>query len=189
MLSLIDYLSKFVAFRDCTSATAIFRTLTPWVAPEAYLNIIYHPVDSDVLGTAESRAQIPEPLKAFYRLQNGAVLFNGRLSVYGLVRAGTLINRSDPYSNPPWDLFDYNPTKRWPAWVKIGGYPELPGDTFLEVGSGVIELANKKNVAISRWPSLEDWLSRELTRMSQLFDEFGRPLESEEVINSPGARL
>ena len=70
-------LSRYAPFDDRESEVAWFKTRIPWLAPEAYLNIVYKPADPTLLRGVSERWDFPEELTEFLLRQNGAHLFGG----------------------------------------------------------------------------------------------------------------
>src|SRR5579884_2722707 len=81
MVDLLDLAKKFRPYK-----AAFFQTNVPWVAPEAYLNIIFRPASRDVLPEIGAKVKIPEPFLELLARNNGAILLSGALSLYGVLR-------------------------------------------------------------------------------------------------------
>src|SRR5437870_1888415 len=96
-IDLLTALEGFRSHNDRESTTAWFRTLVPWVGPEAYFNIIYKPASPDLLSEVSRKWQFPSSVIECLTKQNGAMLFSGALSLYGVVEPGRLLNRGDRF--------------------------------------------------------------------------------------------
>jgi len=91
-IDLLSLISRFRPFDDRENANASFRTRVPWVAPEAYLNIIYKPAPPKLLSEIAGKLSFPLSVIDFLRQHNGAMLFSGSLSLFGVVEPGRLLN-------------------------------------------------------------------------------------------------
>src|SRR5260221_10147015 len=169
-IDLAQLVSQFRRANDRENENAYFHTNVPWVVPFAYLNIVFKPVPKDVLQAAESRLGIPPVLAQFLAMQNGAILFSGTLSVYGVVRPGQLLNRSDPFFIPPFSLDDEN--LRWPPsdperFLAIGGYALDGSRACIDRRNLGIHLFKRQETkldptAVTTWRSLDEWLTSEI---------------------------
>ena len=84
-VDLLSLISEFRPFDDRENANAYFKTSVPWVAPEAYLNIVYKPAPEKLLSEVAERLSVPSVVVDFLRRQNGALLFSSSLNMYGVV--------------------------------------------------------------------------------------------------------
>ena len=66
------------------SGTALFYNHAPWVAPLAYLHIVFKGSTKAALRETNSIFQLPKYWTEFLSVQNGAILFSGAFSIYGL---------------------------------------------------------------------------------------------------------
>ena len=112
MIDLPSLIGKFRAVNDRESEVAFFHTHVPWVAPEAYLNIIFKPAAPDVLSGVGAQIKIPVPVLQLLARHNGANLFSGSLSLYGVVGKRQLLHRGDSFSIPPFNIELEN--RSWP---------------------------------------------------------------------------
>src|ERR1700730_7464063 len=110
-IDLLSLVSRFRPFDDRDNANASFRTRVPWVAPEAYLNIVYRPAPEKLLFETAERWSFPPSVVDFLRRQNGAMLFSGSLNLYGVVEPGRALNRREPFSLPAFNIEPEN--KSW----------------------------------------------------------------------------
>jgi hypothetical protein len=196
-INLLDLLSQFRKANDRENENAHFLTQAPWVAPLAYLNVIFKPAPKEVLNSAVLRMAIPPVFSEFLAVQNGAILFSGALSVYGAVRPGQLLNRSEPFSLPPFSLDDHNPMQYVPEadrFLAIGGYG-YDGSRVCVYRRGLsIHLFPRGKTELQRtasfiWMNLSEWLTSEVSRLSTLFDSDGHRLADEiETLPQFGSR-
>jgi hypothetical protein len=186
-IRLLDLLSQFREANDHESENAYFRTRVPWVAPLAYLNIVYKPAPQEVLNDAIRRLSIPRVFSEFLAVQNGAILFSGALSIYGAVRPSQLLNRSDPFSLPPFSLDDHNEVSSLPhadSFFTIGRYGFDGTRVCIHRGPLGVHLFEKGGTELTAmetptWKGLDEWLTSEVSRLSVLFDSDGHRLVNE----------
>lgn len=163
------------------SATAFFLCPDPWIAPLAYLHIIFKPVSDPLLKSLTAELELPLPLHFFFKQQNGAILFSGALSFYGLHTPGQLLNREDPFSRLPFDL--QNEGGSWSPvnpkqFLVIGGYG-FDGSTICIDRSNLRVVMFKRvktglaKVPSHSWETLEDCVVSEIARLSAIFDKSG----------------
>jgi hypothetical protein len=172
---------QFQAVDDRESEVAYFRTNLPWVAPLAYLNVIYKPAPTELLKHGRQLLNLPEPVTDFLAQQNGAILFSGALNVYGVVHPDQLLNRAAPLSLPPYSLFDEN--RSWSLseperFLIIGGYGFDGSRICIDRASSEIYLFDRhdgelRQSAAAMWSSLDEWLASEIPRIASIFDETG----------------
>jgi hypothetical protein len=178
---LLPLLRKFKNTKDVQSRTAYFQTNTPWIAPLSYLNIIFSPAAPQVLRPVAQKLDMPRVLVSFLERQNGAILFSGALFVSGVHGAQDLLERDDPFSRLPFNIEDLN--SDWPPqdsqMLNIGGYGADGSVVCIHRRSLRIYLFKRNNDHLgdepyNDWPSLENWIASEITRLSSYFDEQGR---------------
>jgi len=186
-INLLNLLSEFRVVTDHESQTAFFRTHVPWVAPEAYLHMIFKPAARDVLADAAQRQRIPPVFQEFLAIQNGAILFSGALSIYGVVHPGQPLERSATFSRLPFsiesensDWRPYDPDR----FLAIGGYGFDGSRACIDRRSLQIALfqrgeAGLLSTPLLSWKSLEQWVREEISRLSALFDANGKRLVNE----------
>src|ERR1035438_1486078 len=123
-IDLLSLVSHFRPFDDREDANASFRTRVPWLAPEAYLNIVYRPVPLKLLTDVAEKWSFPPPVVDFLSHQNGAMLFSGSLNLYGVVEPDRLLTRQDGFSLPPFNIEPEN--QSWSfhrdRLLVVGGY-------------------------------------------------------------------
>lgn len=178
-MKLAALLTKFRPFDDRESEMAFFQTKVPWVAPEAYLNIIFKPAPADALKVAARALEMPQGLCDLLKIQNGAILFAGTLSIYGVHRPGQLLNRSDRFSLPPFNIHDHQPDFDSDRLLAIGGYGVDGSRACLDRRSLRVELWPRDEPGLHpriTWETLDQWLLTEIGRLSMLFNEEGKLL-------------
>jgi hypothetical protein len=187
-INLLQALPPLKPREDRESSVAWFKTLVPWVAPEAYFHIVFKPAPPKLLAKVSAKLRFPKPVVDFLAVQNGAMLFSGSISVYGVVEEGTLLNRRDPFSLPPFNI--EQETSGWSVdperLLVLGGY-QFDGSRVCidRVDSHIYVYQPKARQPGASWPSLEQWLSEEIARLSALFDREGRLVGSEAATGPP----
>jgi hypothetical protein len=187
-IDLLSLISQFRAFEDRENANASFRTRVPWVAPEAYLNIVYRPAPAKVLSEVAEKWSFPAAVVSFLRHQNGAMLFAGSLNLYGVVEPGRLLNREDRFSLPPFNIEREN--KSWSfdpdRLLVVGGYRYDGSRACIDRSDGQIHVFPKgqRTPAVS-WASLDSWLLGEIARLRLLFDDDGKRTGPESETGPP----
>lgn len=180
-----ELLAPFKSEDDLETSAAYFQVHTPWVGRFAYFNIIYSPVELELLKFWSQRWPIPKEYSEFLLENNGAILFSNTLSLSGLVAENSLLRRSEPFLLPPFDLFDG--ISSWPydiyKFFRIGQYTIDGSPLCIEQDTNkVVRLHPQGSSYLNTWPNLEVWCSSELSRISSLFDGTGRPCVKPEFL-------
>lgn len=186
-IRLLDLIPSAGSANDRETNVAYFRTHVPWVAPQAYLHIIFKPASERFLVQTAQKLRLPSVFVDFLKTQNGAILFSGALSIYGVLAPGERINRSDPFSRPPFDIENENSS--WPPCdpdhlVVIGGYGFDGSRVCINRDTLRIDVFTRGEASLSRtpsfsWDGLDEWIRDENSRLSTLFDSTGRRLVNE----------
>jgi hypothetical protein len=183
MVDLPRLIAKFQAVDNRESSVADFYTRVLWVAPDAYLNILFKPAPTDVLSDVGSKLKMPAPVLELLAQHNGAMLFSTSLSLYGVVRQGQQLNRSDPFSLPPFNIEIEN--RSWPPpdrdrFLKIAGYGfDGSGVCIDRLNLHIFVFHRGDKEPYSSWPTLDDWLNSEIRRLAEMFDQSGKCLVDE----------
>ena len=196
-IRLLDLLPSLGSDSDKETDFAYFLTHVPWVAPQAHLHIVFKPAPDRVLMHAAHRLRLPPVFLDFLKMQNGAILFSGALSIYGVRAPGDRINRSDPFSRPPIDIEHEN--SNWPPYdsdrlLAIGGYGFDGSSVCINRKSFRMDLFSRGEGSLSdtasfSWNSLDEWIRDENSRLSTLFDSTGLRLVNEsETVPRQGSR-
>jgi hypothetical protein len=176
-LDLLSLITGFESADDRESEVAWFKTLVPWIGPEAYLNIVYKPAERGLLQRVAENLKFPAVFIDFLSQQNGAMLFSGALNLYGVVQPDQFLNRSDRFSLPPFNIQRENDSWSFDKdrLLVIGGYRSDGSRVCLDrVSSSVVVFKKPELVPIPSRRGLEDWLLDEVTRLSTLFDSRGK---------------
>lgn len=189
MFDLSSMLSKFEPVKDRESEVAFFRTHVPWVAPEAYLNIVYKPAERAALVDVAARLRIPEPWVQFLAWNNGARLFSAYVYVFGVVRPGTLLNRRDHWSLPPVNIEHLNISAKpldLRLYLVIGSYGFDGSLVCIDRDSGRTLVFHRGETApYASWTTAEEWVREEIQRLASLFDSKGKLLVDEAMTLPP----
>jgi hypothetical protein len=176
-IDLLNMISDFQALDDRESETAWFKTRTPWRAPMAYFNIVFKPANWNTLMVLSKRWDFTDELVDFLRHQNGAILFGGAISFYGVVTPGQLLNRSDPYSQQP---FDIDPENAYSSLDKdrlivVGGYSADGSRLCIERSTSQAHVFERgAKTPMASWRSFEQCVASEMTRLKAMFDANGK---------------
>jgi hypothetical protein len=160
------------------SGTAFYFNFAPWVAPKAYLHTVFREADAPVLQEIGDELRLPQSWSDTLSQQNGAILFSGAMSVFGVYAPGTLLNRTDVFEQLPFSILSEN--RSWPPkdrerYVVIGGYGYDGTRAVMDRQDGSVSaIPRKSETAINRWNNIESWLNEELDRLSKLFEESGK---------------
>ena len=123
---------------------------------------------------------MPDWLIDFFHYQNGANLFGGAVYIYGVVPPGRLLNRSDPFSLPPFSIEQansagYHRRDSDPDRIWIGGYGFDGSQVCLDRRDGDIKLLPRHSErVVASWGNFESWITDEISRLSLLFDRNGK---------------
>lgn len=170
--------------RERESSAATFYNFTPWIAPQAYLHIVFKPADKTALNEVSCLINLPITWQDALAEQNGAILYSDAISIYGVRSSGALLNRTDVFEMPPFSIVDVN--RSWPVeprerFLVIGSYSYNGTRVVLDKDDGsVLAIPRQSEKLLCRWPDPDAWISDELRRLSMLFDREGRILVSME---------
>jgi len=165
------------------SSTAYFYNHVPWVAPQAYLHIVFKGADRYGLREVGDKLGLPEGWRNVLEIQNGAILFSGSISLYGVHAPGAFLNRSDFFNRMPFSIEGEN--RSWPpkdrgAQVAIGGYSYDGTRAVLDLArEQVAAMPRKSTTVLENWLSAESWVKTELQRLRTMFDNQGKILVAE----------
>jgi len=187
-IDLLSLVSEFRCFDDQENANASFRTRVPWVAPEAYLHIVFKPAPSKLLSEVAGRCSFPPVVVDFLSHQNGAMLFSGSLNLYGVVDPTRLLNRADRFSLPPFNIGREN--KSWTfhpdRLLVVGGYRFDGSRACIDRADGKIHVFQKgQRIPAVSWASFDSWLVSEIARLRVLFDNDGKRTGPESETGPP----
>ena len=160
------------------SDSASFYNHAPWVAPLAYLHILFKPAPKLALEENIQVLRMPESWASFLAVQNGAILFSNALSIDGVVLEGTLVNRRDPFATQPYSLVDSNRSwdrKDRESGLVIGSYGYDGTLAVLDRADGSVFAVDRKSHRVLKiWSGANEWLTDELDRIAKLYDPKGK---------------
>jgi hypothetical protein len=146
---------------------------TPHVAPEAYVNVVYAPINSNDLNEFTQRLgrPIPHQLSEFLSYANGLMIYSGALRVKGYRPLKRKPN-SDVYDYASCIMTDnsrnMNGLKEHDtvvAWYKAdGSYVLLDED-----GKAVRFDPKVGGHVIQEWPDFDTWLSSEIAILNEKY--------------------
>jgi hypothetical protein len=161
------------------SGTAFFYNFAPWIAPKAYLHIVFKGADTEALDdVGRTEMRLPESWLHVLSQQNGASLFSGAMDIYGLHNPGTLLNRTNVFERLPFNIV--SESRSWPVkpvvrYVRIGGYGYDGTGAVLDRESGaVLAIPRKSETVLRKWPDADTWINLESARLATLFDSEGK---------------
>lgn len=176
--SLIEILTSQGWSLERESDTASFYNHAPWVAPQAYLHIVFKPASDAALSENGRLLPLPEIWQAQLALANGAMLYSGAMSIYGVVDSHALLNRTDLFNQQPFRIALENGS--WPPpdqknEVVIGGYDYDGTRAILNVRSGQVSAVPRKSTEVlKRWANPDAWITSEMARLRSLHDDTGK---------------
>lgn len=145
----------------------------PHVAPKAYVNVIYAPLDSAGLEELESRLDmsVPDGFKNYLRGANGLNAFIGEMRVFGLV---PLTRKASMHvHNYPATVIVPNVTARIRGITKgdvvIGYYSQDGSYAILRRDGCVIRFLPRLTKSIESWESFGGWLNSEVSRLNESY--------------------
>jgi hypothetical protein len=149
----------------------------PHVAPEAYLHVIFPPLNEADLDALEAEVGRPLPIdyRAVLRLANGLSLFSGSLSIYGRrtssARTGDAARQ--PFSATTPNKFE-RPRGLTEDAVVVGGYSDDGSLVYVGATGEVCRCSRDSASPLNRWRDLPAMLTHESNRLATCFDETGR---------------
>lgn len=154
---------------------------TPALGPKAWLHVIFAPLAPEtIMDVARTlRVSLPNDFAKFLRLANGLMLFNYRISVWG-VRT-SMVRLGGDESWQPQDLADQNFETMRPDGspediVFFGGSDDGETWCFFESdgdGYRVGKTNRHRFDTIAYWPDFGSWLLSEIESLETLFDADG----------------
>lgn len=195
--SLFARLPRFIGGRDLDTPNAIRLVARTRVGPAAFLHVIYKPAAQEIVRVVFGQIHAPPSLRRLYALCNGASLFSGAIRIFGCVAAGTLLDRSDPLSLPPLDIVKSNrqfvDPETFQTQVCIGAYGFDRSLVCVDRQIEVVTCYEGEDIKTTRkkWPTIENWITSEIDRLSTLFSPEGERLVAENFClpDSDEARL
>ena len=175
--------------RKETASGAILLGHCPHVAPEAWLHIIFAPLDSEGLGAIQTQlgenglpGSIPDAYSEFLRVSNGLSLYSGSLALYG---HRTSWERTGDDVWHPFDLasharehmrsFQRSETIPDSERFFIGSYKSDGSAVYIETSTGkVCHVGRGTDVVDFSWSDFATFLKGEINRLSDHFDESGK---------------
>lgn len=150
----------------------------PHVAPQAWLHILYSPLQEVYINQLETKLtkKIPQDLRVFFSVFNGINIFSDSLSIWGMKSS---YSRTDGNEFQPYDLIALNEEKHYDInenWIVFGSYSWDGSYMIFDLESDlnkVFRCDSDSNEKLQEWPNLSTWLNCEIERLSQLFDENG----------------
>jgi len=147
----------------------------PHVATEAYLHVVFPPLDELRIAALEDAIGLPIPdsYRRFLRLANGLDLFSSSLGIYGY---RTSNERTGDAARQPFSVVIPNTVERPPGIpnraIVIGGYGK-DGSQIYVADSAVFRCDRENGASLNWWPDLFAMLVSEASRLATHFDASG----------------
>lgn len=129
---------------------------------------------------------MPEVVRRFLELQNGAILFSGAINIFGVHSPEQLLPRDDPFAALPYNIElenENHPTPESNRFLSVGSYGFDGSLVCIDRQSLRIYVfkrgASKGSSPLCAWHSLDEWIESEIVRLSVLYDRTGRRLVDE----------
>lgn len=187
-INLLTEMARYLPREDHESSHAWFRTLVPWVAPEAYLHIIFKPPRRALIDTVDSRLRFPRSVLDLFAVQNGARLFTGAIWLDGIVEEGQLLDRTGSFGLLPVDIAESNAIRHFDGarYLIIGGYRYDGSRVCVDRVTGQVGIKQRGEPNVrDTWPNVERWLLDELERIGRQFTDDGHFIGTSEGLAPP----
>jgi hypothetical protein len=181
--------ARSFGFQQLFNGTTLYGHV-PHVGTEAWLHQLHAPLT--VPNLASLAEQIGQTflgdLREFYlSFSNGAHLFSGSLSIFGQRKNYA---RSGDDARQPFCLITSNtierPSRAKPWQIIVAAYQWDGSLTHVDSRDGtVFRTKGRSTKILNRWTSFSTMLNDETARLSQLFDERGRPRNGEPTTPPP----
>lgn len=140
----------------------------PDFGSHAYLHLLFPPLERELADAVEKRSGVPIPdhVRDFLSEINGAILFQGELSLYGI---RTSLSRN-VLERQPFDIFEPNSISR-PREARLGdfyiGSYSDDGSRLLVKGeeSTVHRCERATGRVLGEWRSIQEMLAEEVPRI------------------------
>jgi len=160
------------------SGTAFFFNFAPWIAPKAYLHIVFREADPSALNEVADPMRLPQSWQHTLSIQNGAILYSGAMKIYGVHASGSLLNRSDVFERLPFSIVGEN--RSWPMqdrerYVIIGSYDYDGSRVVMDrQDESILAVPRRAETVLNRWSDADSWIVEEMARLAKLFDPAGK---------------
>jgi hypothetical protein len=148
----------------------------PHIAPEAYLHIIFPPLNTHDLVKIENltKRKVPIDYKNFLLISNGLSIFSGSLTLDGLRKNYNRTNET----RQPFSLEIPNVLERLAdseeSYFYIGGYKWDGSLLYIDsTNNKVFRCLENSSKPINQWFNFKEFIISEFNRLSTLFDENG----------------
>ena len=177
-----DIIFGYTALGERTLSTGV-RLIghVPHRAPEAYLHVLFPPLDPTLFEpfSHQPYAEASRHYFPFLEVFNGAMFFSGSIELHG-VRTRPLTRIGDD-AWQPFDITELNQDERppnAPLDIFLFGSYNWDGSLLFLDSNGKVFVCQRKDVTpFAEWASLELMISSEIIRLAQFFDERGRLID------------
>ena len=191
-MKLIDLLKRRADLNVLETPLAVYVTKVPG-AEEAYLHTIHKPADPEILATTSRDLEFPPSLVAHFEQCNGGSLFCASvacigINLFGCLPKGRSLSRALDQDSPPIDIRTSNRGVR--EHIAFASYGYDTSLVLVNMRNENVRCCHGRDIVKTRreWPSIDDWLTSELDRLSQVFAPDGTCLVTcEELVplNTP----
>jgi hypothetical protein len=179
---IISHLDKFKPYgNEITDNGTVFIGKAPWVAPKAWLFIIYPPINENEIILLEKQMQltIPMSFRQFLLFSNGLSIFHSNLSIFGL---RTSYNRSLNAIRQPFNIVTPNTYERLQDandnQLFIGFYCWDGSLLYIDNETEKVYRCSKDStVPLNQWNNFAEMLESEIIRLISIHNDEGIPLD------------
>ena len=171
---------------DVETAGAWFVSHVPWVAPLAYLHVVFKPGSQE---NVERSRVLPADFGNMVRRYNGFDLFQigggSALSMYGSFLVTTISRSPKLDAVTPYDVFDYNGQVSPDRPAVIGSYFADGSEVVLNPDGTVYRRSLKGHQLSGAWNTIEEWVTCEIARLEPMFTADGHYLGTSAAATLP----
>ncbi len=153
----------------------------PHVAPQAWLHIIFAPLDHMQIQQVERDIgrKLPMEFREFLQKSNGLSLFSGALSLYGW---RSNFNRSEDQAWQPFSIRTPNvserPSDAHDSLVFIGGYRADGSRLYIDPRDSLVHRCSRDSAKpLTTWQDFDTMLASEVERLAAMFDQTGKKVD------------
>ncbi|SKC85189.1 SMI1/KNR4 family protein [Ohtaekwangia koreensis] len=157
----------------------------PHVAPKAWLHVLFAPIDNEkILVGLEKQLQMKIPIeyrKFLTTEHNGLSLFSSSIELFGYRKN---YNRKS-LQFLPFDIVTTNtferPSDAGGDKFFIGSYNWDGSLIYVNTSSSkIFRCERDDSKPLNSWKDLDDFLAKEISRLSKLYDQLGREIDADQ---------
>lgn len=188
-MKILDLLKRRTESDGRETPLAIYITKVPW-AEDAYLHTINKPTASDIRDDVSKDLDFPPSLVAHFEQCNGGSLFCASaacigINLFGCLPKGRAFSRALDQDSPPIDIRTSN--RRIREHIVFASYGYDASLVVVNRCDESVRCCQGRDILKTRreWPSIDEWLTCELDRLSQVFTPDGTCLVTCENLVPP----